>query len=31
VWISDLDVGADTVMAGSFEDFLVGILDGRIM
>jgi hypothetical protein len=31
VWISDHDVGADTVIADSFEDFLVGILDGRII
>lgn len=31
VWISDHDVGTDTVIADSFEDFLVGILDGRIM
>lgn len=31
VWISDLDVGADTVIASSFEEFIVGILDGRIM
>ena len=31
VWISDHDVGTDTVIADSFEDFLIGILDGRIM
>jgi hypothetical protein len=31
VWISDHDVRADSVIADSFEDFLVGILDGRIM
>ena len=31
VWISDLDVGADTVIASSFENFIAGILDDRIM
>ena len=31
VWISEHDVGTPTVIADSFEDFLVGILDGRIM
>lgn len=31
VWISDLDVGAESVIANSFEEFLGGILDGRIM
>lgn len=31
VWISDHDVGTETVIAASFEDFILGILDGRIM
>lgn len=31
VWISDHDVGKDSVMADSFEDFILGVFDGRIM
>ena len=31
VWISDHDVGKDSVMADSFEDFILGIVEGRIM
>jgi hypothetical protein len=29
IWISDHDTGQDAMIAASFEDFLVNILDGR--